>query len=126
VEQHLGIAVGPELTAVGLQSIPELAIVVNLAVEHDLERAVGAAHRLLSGLQIDDGEPPVRQTDARIRPYTRIIRTSMHECVVHGREHISIDGMMPVGEENASDATHGQRDGATLNSRRNMKTFSPF
>ena len=56
-QQHFGVAAGGEALAARFERPPQLAVVVDLAVEHDAMTAVGRGHRLRAGGPgIDDRE----------------------------------------------------------------------
>ena len=51
----------------GLELGAEFAVVVNLAVEHEPDRAIFVVDRLLPRGQVDDAQPPHPETNARLR-----------------------------------------------------------
>jgi hypothetical protein len=57
----LGVALGVEHMAQGLQFGDQFLVVVDLAVEDDDHRAVFVEQRLLAGGDVDDGQAPVAQ-----------------------------------------------------------------
>src|SRR5215469_9003127 len=57
MEQHFGVAPRGKEVAAGFQLGPQLAEIVNLAIEDDPYRAVLIGHRLSTRNQIDDTEP---------------------------------------------------------------------
>ena len=66
-QQHLGVAAGVEHLAGRLAFRPQLAVIVDLAVEDDAQGPVGAGHRLRPGLgQVDDRQPAVGQADGAV------------------------------------------------------------
>jgi hypothetical protein len=80
LKQNLGVATGSEPMATGFQLGAELAIIVNLAVEIDLQLPGGVAHGLMpAGGEIDYRKAAVRQPDSSIRrpPLPRVIGTAM-------------------------------------------------
>jgi hypothetical protein len=61
-KNHFRIGVG----AIGIvpQLCPQFSVVIDLAVEHDLQAPIGTTHRLLAGFaEIDDGQPTVTEPD---------------------------------------------------------------
>ena len=59
-EQDLAVGVRRELVPFGPQLVPQLEVVVDLAVEDEMVAAGCVGHRLQPGLaEIDDREPPV-------------------------------------------------------------------
>src|SRR6266446_6248353 len=61
MDQHLGIAAGLETMTPCLEFSAQDEIVVDLAVEDGPDRPVLVAHRLVAGMQVDDGEAPVAE-----------------------------------------------------------------
>src|SRR5581483_4127090 len=90
----------------GFEPRAPLAVVVDLAVAHEHERAVRARHRLVAGLQIDDREPAKAEAEAALEKKPVRIRTAMDELPRHLPQRV--DGRWPpVGEiEKAGDAAH--------------------
>ena len=106
VEDHLGVAVGAEFVAQAPQFYHQLAEIVDLAVVADAEIAVGAEHGLLAAGQVDDGQAPVGQAQARLRVQAAFVRTAMELGLVHGGEQFAIRLALPGEIKNAGDATH--------------------
>ena len=72
LEHDLGVAVGEEAQPGGLELAPQLAVVVDAAVEDDRQPELGVDHRLRAALgEVDDPQPPVAQGDARRAPTPR-------------------------------------------------------
>src|ERR1700731_3697087 len=77
----------------GFQLGSHVKMIIDLTVERDRQPPAIAAHRLRAGLrQLDDGEPPVSESNASrsIGPETGSIGTTMHQRLCHvprnGRE----------------------------------------
>src|SRR5438094_1153439 len=66
VHNHLGVALCREGVATCLELPPDLAEVVDLAVEHDGDARVFVAERLMSARQIDNRESPMAKADRSI------------------------------------------------------------
>ena len=67
LDDHLRVGARAELVAEPLELTTHLVVVVDLAVEHDHEVAVGAVHRLGTGrAQIEDGEAPVQERERSV------------------------------------------------------------
>ena len=110
-QHHGGIAARLELLPLAFQAPPQIAVIVDLAVERDDVPGNGIEHRLDAGRrQVEDRKPAVRQQRApaaiirRRGPYTMGIRAAMEHGVVHPLQRST------VGRINASndsgDATH--------------------
>jgi hypothetical protein len=67
MHDDLGVALGVEHMAQGLQFGDELLVVVDLAVEDHHHRAVFVEQRLLAGGDVDDGQAAVAQPDAGLQ-----------------------------------------------------------
>ncbi len=66
VDEHLGVAMSREGVPGPLEVMPELAVVVELAVLDDLDAAVLVADRLVAGLEVDDREAARGEADAAV------------------------------------------------------------
>ena len=63
VDEHLGVAARREAVPGALELVPQLAVVVDLAVLDDGDPAVLVGDRLVAGREVDDREPPGREPD---------------------------------------------------------------
>ena len=62
VEQHFRIGVvGLKAVAEGDELLAQIEMIVDLAIEHDSERAVRGPHGLLAAIQIDDRQPSMAE-----------------------------------------------------------------
>ena len=67
-QQDFGVAAGGKTLIVRFQVRAQRSVVVDFAVEHDVEPAVGRGHGLRAARAgIDDREPPVHQQDTGVR-----------------------------------------------------------
>src|SRR2546430_536096 len=82
-QQDLGVAAGAEDVAAELELGLEVAEVVDLAVVDDPRRAVGRAHRLPPGHQVDDGQAGHTQAYGRLDVHALVVRSP----VLEGRHH---------------------------------------
>src|SRR5690606_20998535 len=80
--------------------------VVDLAVEDDRHRAVLVEQRLLAGGEVDDGQAPVRERDARLEVVATFVRAAMVLDVVHALHEGTVEVALAAGVEEAGDATH--------------------
>ena len=142
-EQHLGVRARLELPALGLELRAQVAVVVDLAVEHDgvvalrggrlrarAGRAVGhergggdgggmiagrAHHGLVAALEVDEREPPVPERDAVVYVLPLAVRAAMRHDVAHGLQDGQV-GLDSPGEP--ADSAHGwfsfSRSSATM------------
>jgi hypothetical protein len=73
--------------ALGQESFAQFLKVIDLAVEYDPDRFILIRHRLRAGVQINDGQAEMSQTDIAIQMDALSIGTT----VTHGVEH-GLDG----------------------------------
>src|SRR2546425_1124360 len=110
-QDHLGVARRGERPARRGEPGAKLAEVVDLAVEDDVELAVGARHRLTTGDEIDDGKPCHAEPDARTivaDPRPLVVGAAMLQRPQHGRERARGNAADVAG-----DAAHQAETSAT-------------
>src|SRR5580765_2709005 len=75
----LAVALGGELVTTGAQSIANLAIAVELAVDDQMDGAIRTGHRLLTVVEADDGQARVAERPPAVarRPAARTVRPAM-------------------------------------------------
>ena len=72
LQHHLGVAVGEEAQPRGFELAPQLAVVVDAAVEDDRQPELGVDHRLRAALgEVDDPQPAMTEGDGAVRPGAR-------------------------------------------------------
>jgi hypothetical protein len=86
----------------------KLEVVVDLAVENDLDATVLVAHWLASAFNVNDREPPMRKGDAAAIPESNAVRTAMRDPPSHTARQFGVDRKRRVGMEYAGDPTHRQ------------------
>ena len=94
MQEDLGVGVRGKAPPALFQLFAQLAVVIDLAVENDLIPAIGAGHRLSSGLrEVDDGQPAVSQADAAIvgKPGAGTVGTARAHPVANPHQLIAID-----------------------------------
>ena len=106
MHEHLGVAVRPELVAGVLQPLAQVAVVVDLAVLHDLDAAVLVADRLVRALEVDDRQAPRGERDGLLREHAGAVGPAMDERLVHRVHDARVDGRAVEGQQ-AADAAHG-------------------
>src|SRR5262249_4659953 len=102
-ENDFAIAVRQETMAILLETFAQFAIVVDLAVADQDQRAVLVVQRLLSTGEVDDGQPTMSQRHVRVVINAFPIRAAMLERPKHAPERLLA---LRVGVDDASDATH--------------------
>ena len=83
VDDGFGVGLGAEAMAAGLELAAELAMVVDLAVEDDPDRAVFVGHRLLAAGPVDDRQAPVTEARPRGVKVAAAIGSAMVQPVGH-------------------------------------------
>ena len=72
-----------EARASAFQLTPQLAVVIDLAVEDKCVTPIGGGHGLLPGGQVNNAQPPVAQGHARARIIALTVRTAVRETPSH-------------------------------------------
>ena len=102
MDDDLGVGmIGGEAVAGALELLAQLDVIVDLAVEDDGDRLVLVEDRLLAGGDIDDGEPPRPERNARPLPEAGRVGPAMPQALRH-----PFEGRSVVGPGEASDAAH--------------------
>lgn len=97
MNQNFRVADGSKAMPLAFQFLVQLAIVVDFAVEHDLDGAVFVPERLMSARQIDDRESAVAESGAirsllgRRNPDSTVIGAAMAENVGHPAQRCRVD-----------------------------------
>jgi hypothetical protein len=87
VKQRLGVAVGAERMAARLQLAPQRGEVVDLAVEHAREVAVGRAHRLRAAGEVDDRQAAETERERAVAVVAFVVRAAMLQRSRHALQH---------------------------------------
>src|ERR1700722_7921905 len=90
----------------GFELLPQLAMIVDLAVKGDHQLFVHGGHRLRSGRDIEDRQASVAKKDLAILidPGSFAVRTTMGEHIDHSMQ----DSVVSLSDE-SGDTAHGQR-----------------
>jgi hypothetical protein len=83
IEDDLGVRSGPEDIASGFKLGAQRLEIVDLAVE-DNGDAIRSHHRLVTGAEIDDRQPPHRQGKPGCKMHAGIVGSTMDDRRVHG------------------------------------------
>ncbi len=95
-EDHLGVGGAPERAPLPAQLLAKLDVVVDLAVEDELEKAVLRGEGLRRRLrQIDDREAPVPEREERVREDPLTVGSPVRERVAHPLHELA--GALPRG-----------------------------
>ena len=108
VDQDLAVALrGKEMPRVG-ELAPQRAEIVDLAVEHDGDRAVGRDERLPAAREIDHRQPAKAEARGSVEVEALVVGTAMRERRGHRGQRVARAGIVA---EVAGDAAHGRGRG---------------
>ena len=107
-DDHLGVGLRAEPMAAALQLAAQLAVVVDLAVVHQLQRSVVARERLPACVaQVDDREPPEAERDAVVGERAVAVRAPVVERRGHPTHGLRL-GRTPEIDDTAEPAHLGR------------------
>src|SRR6185369_17401372 len=86
MDDRFGVTRRTEHVSAAREPRPQLAVVVDLAVEHDPDGAVLVRHGLVSVLEIDDAQPPHAEGDAVAEMDAFVIRSTVRHRAAHGAD----------------------------------------
>ena len=92
VHEHFGVAARAEAVAGALELVHQLAVVVDLAVLHDDDGAVLVRDRLIAAGEVDDREPPRRDSDRPVDMRPLGVGAPVVERGGHPAEPFRVDG----------------------------------
>src|SRR4051812_11900528 len=118
MDDRLGVTARLVDVAVRLELGTDLRMVVDLAVEHDLNGAVLVGQRLMSLLQIDDAQAAMSESGPFIAINPRIVRSTMRDDVAHQRQPRAFLRAQPIGGDDAGDAAHARWPPRSARARR--------
>ena len=105
VHEHLGVATRAERVAGALELVHELAVVVDLAVLDDDDRAVLVRDRLVAAGQVDDREPARGDADALVRVHALRVGAAMDERLRHRTQPVDVERRLR--RRDPADPAHG-------------------
>ena len=107
VDQHLGVALAAEEMALGDQLGAEIEVIVDFAIEGDVNGAVLVAHRLRAeGREVDDREPPMPERDRAVGEEAAAVGAAMSDHGGHPAQQLAVGGAREVAIEEAGNAAH--------------------
>ncbi len=115
MNDHLGVAAGPEAVSKLREFRDQRLIVVDLAVEDDDHAAVLVEQRLLPGGEVDDREPAMAEPQAGLGVQPDLVRPAMVLGLVHARNEVARDRPRARDVHDADNAAH---DGSGLSGGR--------
>ncbi len=117
VHDDFRVAARVELVTEGLQLGNQLLVVVDLAVEDDDDGAVLVVERLLTGRDVDDGQPPMPQGNPGCMMLAAAIGSAMLLQVVHPAQQLAVQIATAANVDHAGDSAH-----QAVSSGMNMET----
>src|SRR5437870_9563115 len=99
MDDRLAVARRAEPMAACLERLPQLAIVVDLAVAHDAHGARLVLERLRAALDVDDGEPAMAERGLRVAPPSLPVRPAVGERGGHPPHEPGVDGVGPDADQ---------------------------
>src|SRR5215468_2250900 len=106
VRDDLGVAGRAQGMAAGRELGPQLAVVVDLPVQHHPHRAVLVPDGLAAGREVDDAEPPHPEAHASVDAEALVVGPTMGEGVAHGSE-LAERHRLIVEADYSRDPAHG-------------------
>ena len=91
VREHFGVAAGAKDVPGTPEVVPQLAVVVDLAVLDDDDRAVLVRDRLVAARQVDDREPAGGDADALVRVHALGVGAAMEERLRHRTQPVDVE-----------------------------------
>src|SRR5262249_20784464 len=77
MDKHFGVGAGRETMAASDQTLAQLDVVVDLAVQHRPDRGVLVRNRLVAGFEIDDRQAPLPQRDRSLGVIAFVVGAAM-------------------------------------------------
>jgi hypothetical protein len=109
VHDALGIRLRAIQVPKPLELAPQIAVVVDLAVEGNPGRLVLVGERLLAGGQIHDAQTAVAKCRLLVDKDPFSVGTAMHDAVAHRHHALAISGRQLTGRNDSYDSTHADR-----------------
>src|SRR5215469_10790435 len=107
LEQHLGVAAGPQRDPLIAQFLAKLDVVVDLPVVDHPVAAVGGAHRLVPGQgKVDDGQPAEPECHVRVGVHAFVVGPAMADTFQRARDPVLVRVRLKGQCQAASDSAH--------------------
>ena len=92
MDDHLRVGARSEPVTLGGELLPQLTVVVDLAVQDDDDGLVLIEDRLIARLEVDDREPLHPESHALLDEGSARIGAAMLDHLAHTRQQLRIDG----------------------------------
>ena len=109
MHDHFGVAARAEGMTQCRQFGNERLEVVDLAVEHDDDRAVFVGQRLLAARDVDDGQAAVAEPDTGLDVQVAFVRAAVMLRLVHAVQYVARNVATVARVENANETAHAGR-----------------
>src|SRR5579864_7592462 len=106
VDDGFGVAPGAIAVSARLEIFAQILMVVQFSVVNDPEIFVFVRDGLMSGLNIDDAQPPHGKSDIRLHEEAIIVRPAVNDALVHFRQRVALDSPRPVAMKNSANSAH--------------------
>ena len=107
LQNDLGVRSRLEAMAESDQRLPQLDIIVNLAVENDGQRTAG--HRLPAGNQVDDGQSLVVKGHVFVDVMPFVVRAAVADFIRHPFQQGQLDSRLVFLVDDSDKSAHGKR-----------------
>ena len=104
MDEDLCITLRAKAVTGGLELLPQLAIVVDLAVLNDVNRPILVCDRLIARLEVDDREPSSCEGRVAVDQDSVAVRAAVHERLVHALDRCPLHAV--VGRDDSADSAH--------------------
>lgn len=104
MDEDFGIGVGAEVVAAGFEAGAEFEVVVDFAVEDDLEVAVLVGDGLPAAFEVDDGEAEVAEGGGAFLEVAVAVGAAVEDAVAHGADQSGVGGAMAIGHKSGDSA----------------------
>jgi hypothetical protein len=104
MQENLGIALRSQDVTVIDQAAAQLAVVINLAIEHQRQGAVFVVQRLVPAHYVDDRKATMHQPGRTMDNVTKVVRAALGQRCSHGFEQLPIRRVAWVND--TGDAAH--------------------
>ena len=106
MDEHLRVAARREAVSARGEVVAQLAVVVDLAVLHEVDAAVLVSHRLVAVLEVDDREPPGADPGLPVDHQPGAVGAAVGQRPGHPVEDVGIGPYGRIGRGDAADAAH--------------------
>ena len=106
MDDHFRVRLGLEYVPLAQQKRAQLLIVVDFSVKNNPDRAVFIGKRLVTALEIDDGEPTEAECDWTGYVVPLVIRAAVRDRVRHRLYERGRDSLLTTKDQFSANAAH--------------------